>query len=340
MTELLCPSCRTALAVSFSAGRAQCDNGHAYPVTKGVLDLVGDLVADRSTAEHYTKQWGAALGMGHFLKSNAIAAAVTPGKQLGWSNLFAQIRDVATLGSTSVYDAGCGFGGVFSELFAAPAPAHLEYVGADIHGALGDIAMPEDLDRQRCMFVRWDISEPFPGRSKFDFIVCRAAIHHTAWPDRTFASLVSMLKKGGRLAVSAYARKAPMREAIDDLFRNSIRDMSPDKALEVCGQFTALGKALQASGGAVEIPCDLPFLGIKQGTYGVQEFVYDHFLKCWFNREFGDAYSDVVNYDWYHPTYAFRYHLSELQRWFEASGVQVTHTASIKAQHYVEGVLR
>lgn len=340
MIELLCPACKSHLIVSLSAGCARCANEHVYSLTDGILDLVGDLVSDRGTADHYTKQWGASLGIGHFLKSNTAAASVTPGKQLGWSSLFAQIRKAAARRSTSVYDAGCGFGGVFAELFAAPTPTHLEYVGADIHGALGDIAQPEEFDRRRGLFVRWDISEPFPSRSKFDFVVCRAAIHHTAQPDHTFESLASALKKGGCLAISAYARKAPMREAIDDLFRGSIRSMPPEKALDVCRQFTALGKALQACGGMVEVRSDLPLLGIKQGTYGVQEFVYDHFMKCWFNQDFGDEYSDVVNYDWYHPTYAFRYELAEIVGWFEASGLDVTRTTSIKAQHYVEGVRR
>jgi hypothetical protein len=114
--------------------------------------------------------------------------------------------------------------------------------------------------------------------------------------------------------------------------------MSPEDALRASRQFTELGEALQACAGSITIERDLPLLGIKQGTYGVQEFVYDHFIKCWFNPAFGHRYSDVVNYDWYHPTYAFRYTIDELVGWFKAHGLKVVRTTSIKAQHYVEGI--
>ena len=67
-----------------------------------------------------------------------------------------------------------------------------------------------------------------------------------------------------------------------------------------------LVKAIQAVGATVVDPKDLPFLAIKVGYYEIQEFVYDHFLKCWYNADFVD-YSDVVNFDCYHPPHAYRY---------------------------------
>lgn len=335
--EFLCPVCFAALAERNDLS-ATCAAGHVYPFTDGLLDLVGEEVSDKATADHYTKQWGAVLGIGDFLKSNAQAAAVTPGKQLGWRDLFEWIRKRAMRQPTLVFDAACGFGGIFADLFASPVPPQLEYVGADIHHSLADIDRSSDL-RKRARFVRWDISRPLPTLARFDYVICRAAIHHTVAPATTFASLASVLAPGGTLAISAYAKKAPMREAIDDVFRDRIKAMPPEQALAVCNQFTVLGKALQAIDGIVEFDADLPLLGIKHGKYRVQEFLYHHFIKCWYNAAFGDRYSDVVNYDWYHPTYAHRFELDELVGWYEQRGLRVVRTASIEAQHYVEGVV-
>ena len=69
----------------------------------------------------------------------------------------------------------------------------------------------------------------------------------------------------------------------------------------------------------------------------MQEFIYDHFLKCWFNERFGDRYSDIVNFDWYHPPYAYRYEVSEIQAWFRDNGLEVIDIQTTKAQHYLEG---
>ena len=72
----------------------------------------------------------------------------TPGRQMGWPDLFeasARAREIPT----RIYDAACGFGGIMDELFRDPVPEHLLYVGADIHGALGDIDVPKNVRTTR-----------------------------------------------------------------------------------------------------------------------------------------------------------------------------------------------
>jgi len=330
-----CPACGTPLVPE--SDRLGCASGHVFQERAGVIDLLGSVATDEATAAHYARQWGPDLGLAAFLRSDPAATAVTPGRQLGWADLFATIRERAATRDVAVYDAGCGFGGVLADLFAPPSPAHLWYVGADIHGSLDSIEPPAGVGPERARLVRWDISRPLPASARFDYVICRAAIHHTAAPAETFAALAAVLCDGGTLAVSAYARKAPMREALDDLFRERLKGLPPDEALAASHQFTALAAALQACTGTVELPADLPLLGLRRGSYGVHEFVYDHFLKCWFNPRFGERYSDVVNYDWYHPAHAHRFERDEIVGWFVKHGLRVTKTCSIKAQHYVEG---
>ena len=283
----------------------------------------------QKTAEHYTKQWGGELDFQSFVKANPEAAKSMPSRQLPWHDLFEQIRARAQGETMRVYDAACGFGDILRALTAAPNPQGLKYLGADIHDSLGIIEKPANAE-----LVQHDISLPLDR--KFEYVVCRAAIHHTPDPRRTFASLVSMLAPGGTLAITAYVKKSPMREAIDDELRGRIVPMPNDEAFATASQFTKLGRDLQAAGGSITIQEDLPFLGIPAGTYKVQEFIYKFFIKCWHNPAFSVQHCDLVNFDWYHPPFAYRYELDELLAWARDEGLELVRHQSTEAQHYVE----
>jgi SAM-dependent methyltransferase len=334
---ILCPPHQLPLAPQGAAYACAQGCRFASPAP-GVIELLADV--NTMTSDHYSLQWGPGVDFASFYRTKRSDLSAMTSRQMGWPKLIDRIRERAASESIRLFDAACGYGGLFGDLFEAPAPAGLRYVGADIHGALAAIKRPAGAEPDRAIFVRWDVSEPLPTDDRFDVIICRAAIHHTPDPRKTFASLASRLARGGTLAITAYAKKAPMREASDDALRERIVPMPADEALALAGQFTALGKDLQASSGVIEISADLPFLQIKAGRYSIQQFIYDHFLKCWHNDNFGDRYSDIVNFDWYHPPYAYRYEVSELREWFAENGLDVVDVQTTAAQHYVEGLLR
>jgi len=284
------------------------------------------------TAAHYSKQWGEETGYTDFIRNAPNAATHTLARQLGWPDLFDRIRADASQRETMVYDAACGFGLIHRDLFAEPKPRHLAYVGADIHDRLSSIENPDPSAR----FVNFDISAPLPTPDRFDYVICRAALHHTPVPERTLRSFVSVLKPSGTVAISVYTKKSPMREASDEAFRSAITPLPPDEAFRLVRQFSKLGRDLQASEGSIVIADDLPALGIRAGHYSIQEFVYDHFLKCWFNEKFGEKWSDIVNFDWYHPPYAYRYSFDEIVDMSRRCGLEVVRCESNKAQHYLE----
>jgi len=87
----------------------------------------------------------------------------------------------------------------------------------------------------------------------------------------------------------------------------------------------------------VTIPEDLPLFGIAAGEHPVQTLFYNHFLKCFFNPVFGEEYSTLVNYDWYHPRFAYRYRRDEIEKWFAEEGLTVTKYSEIEAQMYFQG---
>lgn len=332
---LLCPACGSG-RLAFGAGPCwRCPAcGRAYEGDATYVDLLGDTTTP--TGEHYGFQWSEELGFADFLAANPDAKAVMPASQLGWDELFARISERAAAEPVSVYDAACGFGAITFELAAAGPPA--EYVGTDVHPALRSIARRVDGIEGWGRLVRWDISRPLPYAARFDYVLCRAAIHHTPNPPATFAALAASLAPGGTLAISAYARKGPAREAVDDALRERIRRLRPAEAFALCEGFAQLGRALRAVEQRVHVPRDIAALGLPAGEYGVQELVYDHLLKCFYNERFGDRLSALVNYDWYHPEFAFRYELDEVVTWFTGAGLEVVSTTSTRAQHYVEGV--
>lgn len=333
-----CPEHHALLELNRSGTHAACPVGCEFPVPgPGVVDLLANRRPADQTCEHYSLQWGPEVDFAGFYRKQPGALSVMTSKQMGWPDLIERIRKRARSQPVHLLDAACGYGGLFMDVFASPIPEYLRYVGADIHGALNAIQRPSGVGPDRAMFVRWDISDPLPTTDAFDVVVCRAAIHHTPDPRATFTSLVGLLAPGGTIAITVYAKKAPMREANDDALRKIIVPMPPRDAFDIARQFSLLGRDLQAANGEINIAQDLPFLGIKAGRYSVQEFIYDHFLKCWFNPGFGEKYSDVVNFDWYHPPYAYRYEIKDVAAWFEDHGLEISATSSTKAQHYFEG---
>jgi SAM-dependent methyltransferase len=302
------------------------------------VDLVGDMHEENKTASHYSLQWGEGFGFLDFIQKNVGVKNVLASAQLGWEQLFSRIRKSTESNIVYVYDAACGFGGIANEIITPTTTNNLVYVGADVHNALGLI--PSRLsDLHRCgLLLRWDISLPLPIAEKFDYVLCRASLHHTPNPRHTFSVLSSSLKTGGEIAVSVYRKKSICREALDDTLRAIVTQMPPHEAFEVCRQFSVLGKALQEIQEKIIIREDLALLGIQKGEFSIHNLIYYYFLKCFYNEGFGYVYSTLVNYDWYHPPFAFRYKIEELTDWFKENGLKILDCISSDVQHYLVGM--
>ncbi|HEX3149788.1 MAG TPA: class I SAM-dependent methyltransferase [Gemmataceae bacterium] len=333
-----CPRCgKASLVWSDAKSHPACAAcGFVAGGSRAVFDLESG--EHEQTDAHYTLQWGRDKAFFDFLSKQPAAKAIMPAGQMGWPALFDEIRTKAKAGGPiHVYDAACGFGGITRELVNDETAAGIRYVGADIHHSLDLIAEKVPALAKCGMLLRWDVSNPLPTNERFDYIICRAAIHHTPNPRKTFTSLVSRLKPGGQIAITVYRKKSIAREALDDAYRHEIVPMDPEAAFAVSRQFTVLGQALQQIDQKVSIPEDLPLFDIKAGEHKVQMLFYNHFLKCFFNPVFGDEYSTLVNYDWYHPRFAYRYHRDEIQKWFDEEGLKVTGFSEIEAQMYFAG---
>jgi SAM-dependent methyltransferase len=211
-----------------------------------------------------------------------------------------------------VLDAGTGAGRDASN-FAQYSDATV--YGADTAWYALEVAS-RDPQRPNYPLVHADVNRlPFPDEF-FDFINCDQVIHHTPDPPTTFKNLAKKLKKGGEVTCYVYRKKSAVREFTDDYIRDRIKELSIDQALEVCEGITKLGKALADLKATIEID-DIPVLGIKGGKYDVQRFMHWHVLKCFWNDDFDFFTNNIVNVDWYHPIYCFRYEPEEFRSWFQ-----------------------
>jgi arsenite methyltransferase len=75
----------------------------------------------------------------------------------------------------------------------------------------------------------------------------------------------------------------------------------------------------------VEIPEDVPLLGITAGRYDVQRLVYWHIAKLFWNDAYSFEESHHVNFDWYHPRYAHRQTEEDVRRWCQEAGLAIRH---------------
>lgn len=222
-----------------------------------------------------------------------------------------------------VLDAGCGNGRVCALLRRYSDADTTEIVGIDLVSS--EIAHENLAAERNVRFEARDLLGDLTDLGTFDFIYCQEVLHHTADPRRAFLNLCTRLEPDGVIAIYVYGLKAPVREFVDDFIRERIAGLEYERALEVCEQITAFGKALAESGARVQVPA-VPVLGIEPGEYDVQRLLYHFFMKCYWNPDLPFAENAVVNYDWYHPQDASRHTVEEVRGWFDEAGLAIEHT--------------
>lgn len=228
-----------------------------------------------------------------------------------------------------VLDAGCGLG-YKAKWFADLSPSTL-VIGMDYSDA-AFIAGKRYQDTPNLVFLKGDIANTYLNENSIDYVSCDQVIHHTEDVAKTYSELVRVLDTGGELAVYVYAKKALPRELVDDFFRTETKNISNEEMLEFSQQLTQLGKSLSELNVKVQVP-SIPILGIKEGEYDIQRFIYWNFLKCFWNEELGTATSDATNYDWYAPSNATRYSQAEFLAFAQDNNLKTVYLHNEEAAH-------
>jgi len=286
-------------------------DGATFSIRDGIPRFVSEDVAEDQTVKSFGQKW----------EKHRYYRSHTEDFYTDWYLQRYQLGDSEGLkkflsDKKYVLDAGTG-AGRDSANFAAHAPADAKVFGVDTSWAALSAFKTQDA-AEHVSLIHADVNRlPFPDEF-FDFINCDQVIHHTPDPPVTFANLRKKLKTGGEVCCYVYKKKAVIREFVDDYVRERISDMPIEQALELCEGFTKLGKAFADLETTVELEDDIPILGIKKGTFDVQRFLHWNVMKCFWNDDFDFFTNNIINFDWYHPIYCFRYTPEEFRAWFDA----------------------
>lgn len=223
-----------------------------------------------------------------------------------------------------ILDAGCGNGRV-TALLRRYAPKEAGIVAVDIVST--EIAR-ENLKvcgfSEGVHFSEKDLLGDLSDLGKFDFIYCQEVLHHLPDPEQAFRNLCGILSAGGEIAIYVYKQKAPVREFVDDHVRGKVSNLDYPEAIRVCEQITELGKVLSERGISLKVP-RVDVLGIEEGEYDLQRFIYHFFMKCFWNPDLTFQENAAVNFDWYHPQIASRHTLEEVRQWFLNAQLDIVH---------------
>jgi SAM-dependent methyltransferase len=286
-----------------------------YPIKEGIPSFVPEAVKEDQTVKSFAEKWDKHRYYRKHTERFYTEWYVT---RYGFGDRDGLAQFLAD--KTLILDAGTGAGRDAAN-FAAHSSATVFGVDTAWH-ALATAAA--ESGRPDVNLVHADVNRlPFPDEL-FDFINCDQVIHHTPDPPLTFRNLAKKLKRGGEVTTYVYRRKAVIREFVDDYVRDKIKDAPFEQALEVCEGITKLGKALADLKATITLEEDIPVLGIKRGTFDVQRFVHWNLMKCFWNDEFDFFTNNVVNADWYHPIYCFRYTPEQFRHWFDEGWEVIT----------------
>jgi arsenite methyltransferase len=313
------------------------EGGRAYPVTGGIPRFVlTEDAGQRQTLDSFGYKWRRRDSYEKGGYEDAYREWLVA--KYGFASA-AEMRAFFG-GRRRILEAGCGSGmsaSVWLDESWRGERGGAEWVGVDISEAV-DVARDRLGRVPGTSFVQADILQlPFRDES-FDTVYSEGVLHHTPSTERAFKSLVPLLAPGGELMAYVYRKKGPVREFTDDYIRGLVSPLPPEEAWEVLRPLTRLGQALAELRQEVEVPEDIPYLGIKAGRHDVQRLFYWHFAKLFWNDSFGFEGSHHVNFDWYHPRYAHRQTADEILRWCEEGNLSVVHFDEQESGYTVRAV--
>lgn len=300
------------------------DEKVSYPVINGIPRFVPpefyepktNLVTDEvQTGQSFGDKWGEprshALGSRDFDRRSLEEQFLS---MLGCRSL--KELEILFKTATMTLNAGCGV--AWSEYLFDLNPEtqrHCVDISLSVETARKKTAhMPNVTVSQASIFEL-----PYPDEM-FDIVYSCGVIHHTPDPKGAFMEIGKKVAKEGILGIYIYNKKPFMRELCDREIRKLTTQMSYEECMGFSRKMTMLGKALNRISQELVVEEDIDVLGIKAGRYNLQRFMYDHFIKCWYNPRQDEEYADLVNQDWYHPRYASHHTREEIIGWFSEAG--------------------
>ncbi|MFO0752768.1 MAG: methyltransferase domain-containing protein [Thermodesulfovibrionales bacterium] len=320
---LRCPSCGTAPLSAVReeqprTGQIRCPGCAArYPLSNGVLRMLPPGRGPGETVESFGYQWTKVPSWNSGEKNARVIDAWVL-RWFGW-NTHEELRRHLE-GRRTILDVGCGLGRELRN-FAQANPVAL-LVGLEPSKTV-DVCAELLKDCAAVHLVQGDITAPPFSEGSFDMVFSKGVLHHTPDTRAAFRACAALLRPGGELAVYLYNRKGPVREFTDDFLRRRITSLPSEEAWEVCKGFTELGEKLSAVKGEIVLERGIPLLGIKPGAHSLQRLVHYTIMKIFWNDALTFEENNLVNFDWYHPFFAWRHTPDEIRGWCRELGLAV-----------------
>lgn len=327
---ICCPKCSGKLRQDIAeldrteiiTGRAMCTVcNRIYPIINGVVRMVDyELLDDRQaqTLGVFSAKWN------HFGEVTIDEKAFAISREwlfsrYGWGddggvvNYFADKNIILDAGSAT---------GRYANYFANISGKTV--FGAEISDGV-DTAFKYYRETPNVHFVQASITElPFK-QEMFDFILCDGVLHHTTNPRDNFRKLVSLLSKGGELAIYLYHIGNPLREMTDDFARAAMTKCTIDESLKISHLMTDIAEEIFNSNAKVVIPQRLEKLDIDPGEYSFYELMLYKVFKLHWDPSVNFDKNLATNFDWFAPANAYRYTGDEIFTWFQEEGLKIVH---------------
>jgi len=301
------------------SGALLSESGVEYPITDGVPVLVRqDQFAEgqKETVDSFSWKWTQAQNY-----RSSTNAHYTQWYLDRYGFKTEEALSKFLVGKKTILDAGTAHGRD-AEMYARNSSATI--FGIDIsqgiRNAYRDLQGVPNLHLAQADLTRLPFADGF-----FDFIGCDQVIHHTPDTHASLKHLIAHLAPGGHIAFYVYKKKGPVREFCDDHIRAQGVKMSPEECLKMSEGITKFGKALSDMKIEIDVPEDIPILGIKAGKQDLQRFIYWNMFKCYWNDTMDWESNVITNFDWYHPLHAHRHTPEEIQGWCAEAGLEIRH---------------
>lgn len=222
----------------------------------------------------------------------------------------------------TILDAGCGAGFSALLLFGQHLRNH-DYIGIDISSAVEVAAQRFREVGLSGQFLQSGIFEAPIEDGSVDLIFSEGVLHHTDSTERAIKHLARKLVAGGRFLFYVYAKKAVIREFTDDYVRERLQPLTDEEAWDALRPLTALGQALADLSVTLDVPEDIPFLGITKGPIDLQRFFYWNICKLFHRPDFTLDEMNHINFDWFRPLNCHRQTPDEVRLWCGEAGLEI-----------------
>ncbi len=227
-------------------------------------------------------------------------------------------------GKKIILDAGCG-SSLSAFLFFGDRLKGHDYLGVDISESIQAAeARFQEAGYPGDFLQRSLVDLPIKDES-IDMIFSEGVLHHTDSTEKSIAYLSSKLKSGGLFLFYVYRKKAAIREFTDDFIRRQLVDLSDEEAWNALLPLTNLGIALGKLNVKVEVPEDIPLLGISKGSIDIQRFFYWNICKMFYNQDFNLDEMNHVNFDWFRPLNCHRHTEEEVGSFCRNASLHIEH---------------